>query len=60
MSEIVVLRTDGIGAEILRRAADGAWPPEPEAAEAGDLVLNSIGLQTDLAALYRGTPFNPD
>ena len=59
--EIVVLRTDTIAAEILHRAADGSWPAEPDSAEAGaSLVFDSIALQTDLTALYRGTSFNPD
>src|ERR1700736_5876157 len=36
--EIVVLRTVSIGAELLRRREDGAWPRTPDAIEAGDLV----------------------
>ena len=53
--EIVVVRTVSIGAERLRRGADGAWPREPETAGDGDLVLDSIGLRTSLVELYRGT-----
>ncbi len=53
--EIVVLRTVSIGAELLRRRADGSWPRTPEAIEAGNLVLESIGFEAPLAALYRTT-----
>jgi Uma2 family endonuclease len=53
--EIVVLRTVSIGAELLRRCPDGSWARTPEAIEAGDLVLESIGFQTPLTALYRTT-----
>ncbi|MGH6848893.1 MAG: Uma2 family endonuclease [Methylocella sp.] len=53
--EIVVLRTVSIGAELLRRREDGSWPRTPEAIEAGNLVLESIGFQAPLAALYRTT-----
>jgi Uma2 family endonuclease len=53
--EIVVLRTVSIAADLLRRCPDGSWPRTPEAIEAGDLVLESIGFQTPLAALYRTT-----
>ena len=53
--EIVVLRTVSIGAELLRRRADGSWPRTPEAIEAGKLVLESIGFKAPLAALYRTT-----
>ena len=53
--EIVVLRTVFIGADVLRRGADGAWPTEPERITEGDLVLDSIGFHTSLADLYRRT-----
>jgi len=55
LAEIVVFRTDAIGAEVLRRATDGHWPAEPEMLTAGDLVLESIGFRTPLAAFYRTT-----
>ena len=42
-------------AKVLRRAPDGAWPHDPETVTDGDLVLDSIGLHTDLADLYRDT-----
>jgi len=53
--EIVVLRTVAIGADLLRRRADDSWPRTPEAIEAGDLVLENIGFQAPLTALYRTT-----
>ena len=53
--EIVVLRTVSIAADLLRRRSDGSWPRTPEAIEAGDLVLESIGFQAALTALYRTT-----
>ncbi|MGH6839260.1 MAG: Uma2 family endonuclease [Methylocella sp.] len=53
--EIVVLKTVSIGAELLRRRADGSWPRTPEAIEAGNFVLESIGFKAPLTALYRTT-----
>ncbi|MGH6795232.1 MAG: hypothetical protein ACREDH_08550, partial [Methylocella sp.] len=53
--EIVVLRTVSIGAELLRRRADGSWPRTPEAIEAENLALESIGFKAPLAALYQTT-----
>ena len=53
--EIVVLKTVSIGAELLRRRADGTWPREPETVIEGELRLDSIGLSTSLVDLYRGT-----
>jgi Uma2 family endonuclease len=53
--EIVVLRTVSIGAELLLRRVDGSWPRTPEAIETGNLVLESIGFEAPLAALYRTT-----
>ncbi len=57
--EIVVLRTVSIGAEVLRRGSDGAWPGKPAALSEGELALDSIGLRTPLAELYRGTRLRP-
>ena len=55
VKEILVLWSDAIGAEVLRRGADGSWAQEPEKVTRGDLVLDSIGLRTPLAELYRDT-----
>ena len=51
--EILVLRTTTVGADLLRRGLDGTWPREPEIVRKGDLLLDSIGLRTPLARLYR-------
>lgn len=53
--EILVLSTTAIGADLLRRSADGTWPQEPLRIEGGDLVLESIGLTLPLVAAYRTT-----
>jgi len=55
LQEILVLGSEDIWAKVLRRTPDGAWPLEPETVMDGDLVLDSIGLRTDLADLYRDT-----
>ena len=60
VAEILVLRTAVVGAELLRRRADGAWPERPEAVEAGgELVLESLGFRAPLADLYRTTRLAP-
>lgn len=53
--EILVLRTVTVGADLLRRGPDGSWPRESDVITEGDLVLESIGLRTPLADLYRST-----
>ena len=53
--EIIVLRTAAIGADLLRREANGGWPREPEYLTQGELVLDSIGLRTCVTGLYRAT-----
>jgi Uma2 family endonuclease len=55
IKEILVLNSAKIGAELLRRAEDGSWPPGPQAIETGELTLESIGFSTPLAAAYRTT-----
>ncbi|MBV8335362.1 MAG: hypothetical protein JO358_07965 [Alphaproteobacteria bacterium] len=52
--EILVLRADRIGAELLRRSPQGEWPARPVAVN-GELMLESISLRTNLRVLYRGT-----
>ena len=59
VQEILVLRSASVGAEPLRRAADGARPQRPESVTQGDLVLDSAGLRTPLAQLYRTTRLAP-
>ena len=53
--EILVVRTASVGADLLRRAADGSWPREPDYVRDGDLVLESVGFRTALGGLYRRT-----
>jgi Uma2 family endonuclease len=53
--EILVVRTESMGVDLLRREPDGTWPDSPLAIRDGDLVLESIGLRVALAALYRTT-----
>ncbi len=56
ITEIVVLRTAVIGADVLRRLPDGSWPVEPEKLSGGELVFDSIWLRIPLADLYVMTP----
>jgi Uma2 family endonuclease len=53
--EILVVRTASIGAELLRRALDGAWPKRPAIIEDGAVALESIGFRVMLPAIYRTT-----
>ncbi|MGH7086109.1 MAG: Uma2 family endonuclease, partial [Acetobacteraceae bacterium] len=53
--EILIVQSQAIGAELLRRAPDGTWPRQPEHIEAGELFLSSIDFRVPLAALYRTT-----
>jgi Uma2 family endonuclease len=51
--EILVARTAQMGAALLGREADGSWPKRPIDIEAGELILESIGLRVPLSAIYR-------
>ncbi len=53
--EILVLRADAIGGDLLRRLPDGSWPDQPTVIVEGDLVLESIGFRVALADLYART-----
>jgi Uma2 family endonuclease len=55
IKEILVLNSAKIGAELLRRAEDGSWPPGPLSIETGELTLESIGFSMPLAVAYRTT-----
>jgi Uma2 family endonuclease len=57
--EILVMHTDSIGADLVRRLPDGSWPEEPISIADGDLVLESIGFRVALQDLYRTTRFGP-
>ena len=54
VSEIVLVSSTSIAAEVLRRQTDATWPGEPQYIDAeGKLVLESIGLRIPLRAAYR-------
>jgi Uma2 family endonuclease len=55
VQEILILHTEAIGADLLRRQPDGTWPKDPEAIGSGELLLDSIGFRVPLSALYRTT-----
>jgi Uma2 family endonuclease len=56
VQEILAIHSTRIEAELLRRAADGTWPEEPDILHAADaLPLASIDFTSPLAALYRTT-----
>ena len=57
--EVLVVRGATIGAHLLRRGADGAWPERAETLTVGVLRLDSIGFAVPLAALYRSTRLAP-
>ena len=53
--EILVVRTDVIGCELLRRRPDGTWPSETESIVSGDIVLESVGFRVKLRDIYATT-----
>jgi Uma2 family endonuclease len=54
VKEIVVVHSGAIVAEVLRRAPDGTWPPQPDIIDAdSELRLDSIGFTTPLREAYR-------
>jgi Uma2 family endonuclease len=55
VQEILVVRSASVGAELLRRGADGSWPEQAVQLTEGLLELDSIGFKTALADLYRTT-----
>jgi Uma2 family endonuclease len=56
VSEIVIINTERVRADVLVRRADGSFPTEPLVVEAGDTVpLASIGFTLPLNEVYRGT-----
>ena len=59
VQEVLVLHSTRVGAELLRRGPDGAWPADPAPAASGDLLLDSIGFRVPLADVYRTTRLRP-
>ena len=55
LREILVIRTVSAGVELLSRDEDDVWPDKPLAVLDGRFALSSIGLELDVAAVYRGT-----
>lgn len=54
VSEIVIVHSTRIGAELLRRNADGSWPEQPATIDADDLLdLQSVGISLPLRDAYR-------
>ncbi len=54
--EILLIRSTRVAAELIRRGADGIWPPNPEPVDADSvLVLDSIDFSCPLAAIYENT-----
>ena len=56
VAEILIVESEKIEAQLLRRQADGSWPQEPESVSSGGTIrLDSIGLEFGLAEAYRDT-----
>ncbi len=55
IQEILVIRQDAIGVELLRRRPDGSWPEDPDSIEQGPLHLASIDFTCAVEAVYRTT-----
>lgn len=53
--EILIVRSAVIGAELLRRDADGNWPERSITIEDGVLELQSIDFRIELSAIYQRT-----
>jgi len=52
VTEILVLHSDRVAADLLRRAEDGTWPDNTAPVTGDTLELVSIGLSLSMAALY--------
>jgi Uma2 family endonuclease len=52
VQEILVLHSEKICVELLRRTHEGGWPSETEMILGGDLVLTSIEFRVSLTELY--------
>jgi Uma2 family endonuclease len=54
--EILVLHSEEIAADLMRRRPDGSRPDEPERIAGGELRLDSIGFAVRMAELYARMP----
>jgi Uma2 family endonuclease len=55
LREILVLRSDRVAVELLRRSPSGEWPSRTADVADGELELQSIGFRLSLADLYART-----
>ncbi len=56
VTEILVISSTEIRAELLRRGPDGNWPASPDVIGGGDMIhLQTIGFEQPLASAYRTT-----
>ena len=56
VTEMLIVDSTKVAAELLRRGGDGNWPQDPEPIAAGGKIhLASIGFEVPLAEVYRGT-----
>ena len=56
VTEVLIVSSTKIEAELLRRNPDGTWPEEPaKIVKATIMRLESIGFEAPLPALYRTT-----
>ncbi len=58
VQEILVLHSEKVGGDLLRRLADGTWPDRAMPVE-GELALDSIDFRVSLTELYARTPLLP-
>ncbi len=56
VQEVLVLHSEEVAADLLRRGADGSWPGEPERVAGGELRLDGIGFAVSTAELYARLP----
>jgi Uma2 family endonuclease len=56
LQEILILHSDKVSAEVLRRARDGTWPERTDTVTEGALTLASIDLPLPIAELHAGKP----
>lgn len=59
VQEILVIDSTSIAADVLRRDAEGNWPPRAERVTEGTVRLTSIDWETPIDAIYRGTRLLP-
>lgn len=55
VQEILIVRSDRISVDLLRRRPDTTWPEDVATVTEGTITLDSIGLPMALSALYAGT-----